>query len=253
LNSKRQFQLNIAGLTVLMIAALTGAFISGMYLFLEATTLIRVLIMMICLGFGAWALFRMIKLNRVEVTARIDSAVNNYHEYIAQWTVEADQWSRFLRGRFTFDKSESNGYGYAVAGVFTFLIAIIGFSALQTGVLMAYLIVSFLAFFLVGKWGSMLCARRKLTRESAFGEGQVHFAKKLVVYNGRLIMLEDFGTKLISFELEHRFDMAVLSFRVETGFGNRRSQSRFFVPVPQGREQEVEKLLHHYTILTGRD
>lgn len=252
MNSKSRFQLSIAGLTVLMIAALTGTFISGMYLFLEAVTVLRVLVMLICLGLGSRALFLMIKLNRREVRERVDSAVNHYHEYIAQWTVDADQWSRFLQGRFAFDKSESNGYGYAVAGVFTFLIALIGFSALQTGALVVVLTGSFLVFFLVGKWGSMLGARRRLSRESAFSEGQVHFAEKLVVYNGRLIMLEDFGTKLISFELEHRFGMAVLSLRVETGFGNRRSQSRFFLPVPQGKEQEGEKLVRHYAILTSQ-
>ncbi|GAB5524454.1 MAG: hypothetical protein Roseis2KO_23260 [Roseivirga sp.] len=231
-----------------MIAALSGAFISGMYLFLEAVNVLTVLVMLTCLGLGTWALFRMIRLNRREVRARVDSAVNHYHEYIAQWTVEAEQWRRFLQGRFALDKRESNGYGYALAGVFTFLIALLSFSALRTGMLMAVLIASFLVFFLVGKWGSMLGARRRLSRESAFGEGQVHFAEKLVVYNGRLIMLEDFGTKLMSFELEDRFGMDVLSFRVETGFGSRRSQSRFLIPIPYGKEEMGEKLVRHYAV-----
>ncbi len=235
-----------------MIAALTGAFMSGMYLFMEGVNELRVLVMLTCLGLGTRALFRMIRLNKREVRARIESAVTDYHEYIAQWTVDTEQWSRFLQGRFALDKSESNGYGYTVAGVFTFLIGLIGFSALQTRVLVAVLIVSLLVFFLMGKWGSVLVARRRLARESAFSEGQVHFAEKLVVYNGCLIMLEDFGVKLISFEREHRFGMAMLSFRVETGFGNRRSRSRFFVPIPQGKEKEAEKLVRHYAVLINQ-
>lgn len=252
MNPKNRFQLSIVGLTVVLIGGLTGAFMNGMFLFLDHISVLRVLAMLISLAIGLLALWKMIALNRKEIKTRVDGAVNDYHEYIDRWIIEPEQWKQFLKQRFAFDQSESRGYGYAAAGVFTFLIALIGSSVLSMEVLLAVLAGSFLFFFVLGKWGSLVRAKRRFRMGSAFTEAQVHFAEKLIVFNGQLIMLSDFGVKLKSFQIEHRFGMTILSLKIETGFGQRQSFSSFLIPVPNGKEGIGEILISHYRSLIDK-
>ncbi|MCE7996730.1 MAG: hypothetical protein HEP71_32520 [Roseivirga sp.] len=249
MHSKTRFQLSIVVLTVVLIGALTGAFMSGMFLFLDEFSVSLVLVMLICLGLASWCLFKMIQLNRTEVKSRIGDAVDDYHEFMDKWTIESVQWKEFLRARLDFDKGESKGYGYALGGMLTFLVALIGFARLEIQLLIPVLIGIFLLFFALGKWGALVNARSKFKRQLAFDEGQVHFAEKLVVLNGQLIMLEDFGVSLKAFQAEERFGMKVLLFKVETGYANRKSHSQFFIPVPAGKEESAERLVNHYSAL----
>lgn len=246
MNAKSRFQLSIAGLTVVLIGGLSGAFISGIFLFLEGVDVQRIMTMAFSLGVGVWALLRMIRLNQKEINTRVDEAVNDYHEFIDKWTIETGQWEKFLKARWDFDRKESNGYGYTVGGVLTFVVAVVGCGNLEIGILVPVLIASFLLFFMLGKWGSILGARRRFEKQSAFSKAEVHFAEKLIVLNGGLIMLEDFGVRLKSFEVQERFKMSVFSFKVETGYGNRKSHSQFFIPIPERKEVDKERLVNHY-------
>lgn len=246
MNAKKRFQLSIAGLTVVFIAGLSGAFISGMFLFLKGWDVQRIIIMVFSLGLGIWALLRMIRLNQKEINTRIDGAVNGYHEFIDKWTIGPGQWKQFLKERWDFDRKESNGYGYTVGGVLTFVIAVVGWSTLEAGILVPVLVGSFLIFFALGKWGSIIGARRRFEKQSAFSEGEAHFAEKLIVLNGDLIMLEGFGMRLKSFEVQERFRMTVFSFKVESGYGNRKSYSQFFIPIPERKEADKQRLVKHY-------
>lgn len=243
---KSRFQLNILGLTLVMIAGLTGAFMSGMYLFLDGVTPVRIVALILGLSIGVVALLRMMKLNQEEVKGRIDKAEEEYHEFMDRWTIGPQQWSQFVQERLKHDKGESNGYGYATGGVFTFLTALIGFSFFKPEVLMVVLAGTFLFFFHLGKWAHLLGARRRFERDSGLTQSYAHFAEKLVVLNGQLIMIDDFGVRLKSFELLERFGMKILSFKVETGLGNRRSQTQYSIPVPEGKETAGEELVGHY-------
>ncbi len=246
MGSKSHFQLSILGLTVAMIAGLAGAFIGGISLFLDGAEPVRIAGLLLGLFIGVGSLLKMIRLNQQEVKDRVDQAENEYHEFMDRWKIEPEQWGRFLEERLKYEQSESKGYGYAAGGVFTFLIALIGFSFFDPLRLILILIGAFLFFFLLGKWGSLFSARRRFEREGALTQSYAHFAERLIILNGKLIMLEDFGVKLRSFELLERFGMRVLSFNVETGFGNRRSNAQYTIPVPEGKEEDSEKLVRHY-------
>lgn len=252
MSSKIRFQLSIVVLTVVLIGTLTGAFMSGIFLYLDEFRVSLLLVMLLCLGLAIGCMFKMVQLNRTEVKSRISDAVNEYHEFIDKWTIEPVQWKEFLRARLDFDKGESNGYGYTIGGVLAFLVALIGFANLEISLLILVLIGSFLLFFILGKWGSLLAARRRFEKQSAFEEAQVHFAEKLVVLNGELIMLEDFGVSLKVFTTEERFGMKVLFLKVQRGYANRKSHSHFFVPVPAGKQENAEKLVNHYTGLISK-
>lgn len=247
MSSKTRFQLSIVVLTVALIGALTGAFMSGMFLFLDEFRVSLLLVMLLCLGLAIGCLVKMVQLNRTEVKSRVSDAVDEYHEFIDKWTIEPVQWREFLRARLDFDKGESKGYGYALGGILAFIVALIGFDDLEVQLLIPVLIGTFLLFFVLGKWGALMAARRKFKRQSAFNEGQVHFAEKLVVLNGQLIMLQDFGVSLKAFQAEQRFGMKVLFFKVQTGYANRKSHVQFFIPVPTGKEEGIERLVNHYT------
>lgn len=246
MNSRTRFQLSIAGLTVLLIAGLSGTFIMGVLLSLEGFQVSYFIIALVSLGLGIGALRQMLRVNKKEIAARTDAAVNEYHEFIDKWSVSAEQWTGFVEKRLIHDRKESNGYGYVVAGLLTFIVAMSAFSLLSQNEIFVVLPSTLVLGFLLGKWGTLLYARRRFEKDKNLGKAEVHFAEKLIVLNGKLIMLDDFGIRLKSFQLQSFFEMQIIAFKTETGFGNRKSHKTYMIPVPEDKLVATKELVALY-------
>ncbi len=249
MNSKSRFTLGIIVLTVLLIGFFTVALMMGMFLSIKGFAPERLGFLIISVGLGFVTLRKMISLNKKETRSRVDAVVKDHHEFITEWVIAPSQWKTFVTEKLAFDLKESNGYGYTLGGI---LGVISGFVfSNEYAIEMALLIgaVAFLFFFFVGKYGALVVAKKKFGKLEKLEQGEVHFAKEVIIFNEKLIIVSGFGQTLRSFAKEDRFGMNLLTFTVQTGFGHRRNTSQFMIPIPLGGQDEADKLLNYYASL----
>ena len=146
-----------------------------------------------------------------------------------------------------FDIKESNGYGYTIGGVLAVIIALVSYSSWPVDMVLVMALGTFLLFFLAGEFGALATAKKRFRKHSSLNVGEVHFAKEVIIFNGQLIMLSDYGQKLKYFSKEERFGMNQFTFIVQSGFGNKKNTNRFMIPIPTNREQEADKLFNYYS------
>lgn len=251
MNTRSRFILNVTVLTVLTIAFLTGAFISALMLATKGYTMERLGLMLVSLGFTAVAVYKIISLNNRETASRIDAVVNDRHDFIAQWDIPSSLWQEYLKAKLHFDISESTSYGYISGGIIAAIFLISNGAEFSVTNLVSIAIAIFLVTFLVVKLGAIGIARKRYGKFAKTGSGEIHFAKDLVIINGQLTMLDEFGYSLKAFSREEKFGFQLLSFIVETGLGHRKNQRSYFIPIPDNYSIEADALVKHYTSLIG--
>ncbi len=246
MNSKSKFILSIVVLTVLLIGFLTGVFIMSMFMATKGVTTERIGILVINIGLGLIVMTKMIRLNNRETASRIDSVVKDHHEFVALWSIPSDLWHRYLRAKLVFDISESNSYGFISAGIATLIFVITSAASFPLLRLITIGAGMFFFVFIAVKLGSIVIARKRYSRHAQSSEAEIYFAQDLIIINGQLTMLNEFGYRLKAFDLVERFDCHVLSFIVETGLGHRKNQRNYFIPIPDSNKEEAEKLIAYY-------
>ena len=248
---KNRFTMSIVVLTILLIGFLTVVFMMGVFLSLKGFSSERLGLLVISIGLGAIVVRKMVIMNREETRARIKDVVDDKYDFIQEWNIEAPQWRDFIDKQLEFEMKDSINNGL-VLGLIVGLIA--GFiSSSQLEILQALILggSAFLLFFIIGKYGSVAIAKSKFKKYAQTESGQVHFAKEVIVLNNQLMILDDFGTRLISFKKENRFDMEVFSFTVQMGIGHRKTSRLYTVPIPSDKSEEAERLCQYYSGMAG--
>lgn len=207
----------------------------------------RIGALVINLGLSVIVLTKLIRLNNRETKSRIDAVVHDHHEFIAQWSVPSDLWHKYLKAKLMFDVSESNSYGFISAGLATLIFVITTVTSFPINRLIITGVGMFFLVFIAVKLGSIAIARKRYNRHAQSSEAEIYFAQDLIIINGQLTMLNEFGFRLKAFDLVERFDCQVLSFIVETGLGHRKNQRNYFIPIPDSNKEDAEKLLAYYS------
>lgn len=251
MNTRSRFILKVIVLTILTITFLSGAIISAMMLAIKGVTMERLGLMLVSLGFTAVAVYKIISLNNRETASRIDAVVNDRHDFIAQWDIPSSLWQEYLKAKLHFDISESTSYGYISGGIIAVIFLISNATEFSVTNLIIIAIAVFLVTFLVIKLGTVAIARKRYSKFAKSGSGEIHFAKDLVIINGQLTMLDEFGYSLKAFSREEKFGFHLLSFIVETGLGHRKNQRSYFIPIPENYRDEADALVKHYASLIG--
>lgn len=251
MNQKSKFIPSIAVFTVLTIGFLTGAFISAMILATKGFTVERIGLLIVNLGLAAVTVYKIISLSNRETKSGLDAVVNGRHDFIAQWSIPRNLWQEYLMAKLDFDISESNSYGYISSGIIAFIFLVSNVAEFSVTNLVLITIAIFLVTFLVVKLGAIGIARRRYGKFAKTGSGEIHFAKDLVIINGQLTMLNEFGYSLKACSKEEKFGFQLLLFIVETGLGQRKNHRSYFIPIPEGNRDEADTLVKHYASLVG--
>ena len=222
---------------------------SAVFMSIKGFTNERLGLLIVSLGLTIVTLVKMIRLNNKETKSRIDAVVNDRHDFIVQWTIPEALWQDYLKKKLKFDISESTSYGYISGGIVAFILAFSTASNYELMTVIGIAIGAFTAIFVIVKMGVILVAKKKYKNHSKSSSAEVHFAKNLVIINGRLVMLDDFGYRLKSFRVEEKFDMNLLAFLVETGAGNRKNGHQYFIPIPEGHMDEADRLVTLYSAI----
>lgn len=216
---------------------------------IKGFTVERLGLMIISLGFTAIAVYKIISLNNRETAARIDAVINDQHEFIAQWTIPESIWHKFLSAKLNFDIKESNAYGYITGGIVALILT---FSIANSYSLMrvaTIAVVAFIIVFVLVKFGVIWVAKRKFRKHERTSSAEIFFAKDLIIINGQLTILSDFGYRLRVCQVEEKFESKVLRFIVEMGMGHRKNQREYFVPIPENEYAEADRLVSLYGAL----
>lgn len=249
MKSKSKFILSIIVLTVLLIGFLAGVFITAMFLSMKGFTAERLGLLLISLGFTGVTLAKMIRLNKREIKSRIDAVVNDRHDFIAQWKIPEGRWKGFLKTKLAFDIRESTAYGYISGGIVALILTLSIASSYPLMIIVSIAVGSFLVIFIMVKIGVIYVAKRKYFKYAKTSGAEIHFAKDLIIINGELVILNDFGYRLKTFQVEEKFDFNLLSFIVETGAGHKKYGHQHFIPIPEKHEAEADRLVTLYSAL----
>lgn len=249
MSPKSKFILSIVILTVLLIGFLTGAFISGVFLSIKGFTAERLGLLLVSLGFAGVTLVKIIRLNNKETKSRIDAVVNDRHDFIAQWKIPEGQWHDYLKEKLSFDIKESTSYGYISGGIVAVILAFSVADSYAVTNLVIIGVATFLVVFILVKAGIILVAKRKYGEHIKLSTSEVYFAKELIIINGRLTILSDFGYRLKACKVEEKFETNVLSFVVETGTAHRKNHHQYYIPIPENEYEEASRLVTLYTAL----
>lgn len=247
---KTQFTLNIVGLTVLLIGGLTLAIMMGVMMAVdELPSTERIILLLLGLAIAGFCLARIFKLNKAEENRRVGKVVNEQHEFVAHWEIAPLVWRSFVDQRLIWEKKEANGTGLAfgiVLAVVAGLITIPNQPLLEAGAITGGV---FLIGYVLGLLGTRKTAMNRFHQDTAFEGCEVFFAEKLIVVNGRLVQVSDFGVRPLEVRLEEKFGMTVLTLKIQTGWGNRKSVKWHQIPVPEGEVEKANAMCRQYTSL----
>ncbi len=247
---KSKFVIQVIWLTLMMIGGLSLAFIMIMIMAVEKEIAPdRLMLALLGIVAGVFALLYVLKINKSEESRRVDEAVNQHHEYIAYWKIDAALWKAFINERLKGALKETRATGIAIALLLGGVGALVGLSHLplvQTGLLAMALA---MLGFLIGYFGARKAAKDRFRKDAIFENGEVFFAKSLMVLNGQLIQVKDFGVRPLEVKLDTLGDFRVLSLKIQTGLANRRSVKQHQVPVPPEQIDSAGEICAHYNNL----
>jgi len=250
MKAKTSFIFKVVLLTMTLIGGLSLALIMGIMMAVdEVMDLQRVLLLLFGLLITISSFIYLIKSNRVEEKRRVDETVNESYQYIGQWVIPTTQWGAFLAEKLNWQQRDAKNWGWTLGAT---LGVITAFIALQNYEVIKAVIISFSVFttgFIVGLLGARKVARNNFNRDRQFSRGEVYFAEHLMVFNGRLIQVKDFGVRPVAISLERQFGQLVLAFKIQVGLGNRKSVKQHWVAVPQDHMQLAEEMCAHYQSL----
>ena len=247
---KARFTLSIIGLTVLLIGGLTLAFMMGVMMAVdEQLDAERTLLLLIGLAVAGFSLAQIFKANRAEEERRVEAVVEEQHEFIAHWEVAGQPWRTFIEQRLFWEKKEARGSGIAIGLVLAVVAALITFPNMPLTEAGLITLAAFLLGYVLGLLGTRKAAMNRFQHDSAFDKAEVFFAKQLIVLNGKLIQVSDFGVRPLEVKLEEKFGMTVLVLKIQTGWGNRKSVKWHQIPVPTEELSVAENMCRHYSLL----
>lgn len=250
MKAKTSFTLKVVLLTLTLIGGLSLALMMGVMMSVdEVMDLQRAFLLLFGLLITVFSFIYLIKANRVEEKRRVDETVNESYEYIGQWVISSKQWSAFLAEKLTWQQRDAKNWGWtlgATLGVITALIAFQNYEVIKAVIIS---ISVFAIGFIVGLLGARKVARNNFNRDRQFSCGEVYFAEHLMVFNGRLIQVKDFGVRPVAISLERQFGQLVLALKIQVGLGNRKSVKQHWVAVPEDHKQLAEEMCTHYQSL----
>ena len=250
MKAKTRFTFNIIGLTVLLIGSLTLAIMMGVMMAVdEQLDTERTILLLIGLALGGFSIAWILKMNRAEEERRVGAVVEEQHEFMAHWEVASQPWRTFVDQRLFWEKKEARGSGIAIGivlAVVAGLITLPNMPILEAGPIT---LAVFLLGYILGLLGTRKAAMNRFQHDSAFDKAEVFFAKQLIVLNGKLIQVSDFGVRPLEVKLEEKFGMTVLVLKIQTGWGNRKSVKRHQIPVPTEELSVAENMCRHYSLL----
>ena len=247
---KSKFVINVIWLTLMMIGGLSLAFIMIMIMAVEKELAPdRLMLALLGIVAGVFALLYILKINKSEESRRVDEAVNQHHEYIAHWKIDAILWKAFINERLKGELEENRTTGIAIALLLGVVGGLIGLSHLpmvETGLLA--MVLAMLGF-LIGHFGARKAAKDRFRKDTIFENGEIFFAKSLMVLNGQLIQVKDFGVRPLEVKLNMLGEVHVLSLKIQTGLANRKSVKQHQVPVPSEQLDIAGEICAHYSNL----
>ncbi|WP_323756767.1 hypothetical protein [Roseivirga sp.] len=243
---KSHFTLLIVGFTLLMIAGLSACIIMLILMSVDEVSFDKGFIFFLGLTVTVISLRIIIKQNQSYSQQRVDAAMNGDEAVFTQWEISKAQWTSFCKSKYEFDLKESSGYGWAAACLMGLVSGFSLWDRLDLDQIVAFTLLTAVFFFFIGKYVAGLKARSDFKRQSQLEVADIHFAKSSIIFNSRLILINEFGYRLKHFSLQDRFNMKVIIFTVEYGIGNRKSSNSYTIPMPADKMEEANKLSSYY-------
>ena len=243
---KSRFTFLIAGLTLLIIAGLSVCIIMLIVISTKGFSLEYVILFLsglVLLGFGLVAI---IKQSKAYTKNRVEEVMSGDEAFLTKWEIDSKQWAHFVHAKYQFEVKESLGYGWAAAGLMGLASGFVFWGKFDLVETVIYTLLIAGAFFFVGKQGAIVKARSEFKRCSQIEMSDVHFGKSSIIFNSKLILVDEFGHRLKHFSIQDRFNMKVIEFAVESGLGNRKSTRNYIIPVSEGKIEEAQKLSSYY-------
>lgn len=244
---KPRFTILIFGLSLLMIAGLSVCILMVVFMSVDGVTLDKGMVLFLGILITAFSLKAIIKNNRGYSQQRAEEVKNGDEEVVAKWEIDSEQWSRFYKAKYEDNIRNATGFGWAAAALMGLVSGFSLWNRLELiEVIVCIILVSGISF-LVGKYVAILKARTDLNRQSQIQVAEIHFAKSSIIYNSKLILVNEFGYRPKQITIQEQFNMNVMVFTIESGIGHRKSSKSYTIPIPSGKTEEANKLVSYYS------
>lgn len=243
---KTRFALIIIGLTLLLMAGISGCIIILIIISTEGLNPERIVLLLSGFVMTTIGLIVIVKQNRAYTKNRVEEARNGNEPFLVKWEIGKEQWSRFSKAKFELDTKESTGNGWAAAGLMGVISGFAFWNKFDLTEVIGYIVLTAGIFFFVGKYGGRLKARSNYRGYSQIEMADVYFGKSYIIFNSKLILVYELGSRIKFFSIQNKFDMEVVEFTIELGLGNRKSTRNYTIPIPEGKIEEANKLSTYY-------
>lgn len=247
---KTQFALLITLLTITMIGSATLVILMGIMMSMKRYgNGLRVFWLVLGILGTVVSLRALLKANRKEEDRRVSQVADEHHEYMAHWTIPPDLWNQFLDVRLIWQHKGAKVSGWTLGIVLGLVAASITFQNLVLAEAFLFTFGVVLVGYVAGLYGALKMAHNLYKKDQLFENSEVYFARDLLVFNGRLIQLKDFGVRPVEVKLREDHGLTLLAIKVQTGLGNRKSVKQHWIVVPGIHLEEAKKLCEHYASL----
>ncbi|KYG78981.1 hypothetical protein [Roseivirga echinicomitans] len=245
-SKKSRFTGVIAGLTLLMIAGLSACIIMLILMSVDDISFDKVMVFVLGLAVTVISLRTIVKQNQSYSQQRVDMARNGGEAVLTQWEIDKTQWTHFCKSKYESDINESSGYGWSAACLMGLVSGFSLWNRFDLGQIVAFVLLIAGVFFFIGKYVAGLKARSDFKRQCQLEVADIHFARSSIIFNSRLILLNELGYRLKDFSIQDKFNMKVIIFTVESGVGSRKSSSGYTIPMPADKMEEANQLSSYY-------
>lgn len=233
-------------LTLVLIAAIAGIVVSGIFLFKEGITLPFGALFLISIGVIPWTVMQMVKLNGAWKMRMIEDIRSGVVEHKFSWEIEKNDWQEYITWRKKLAKEE-----VFVIRLWSIILAVVIFLFMfyASMELMQWILVSVfggVAFgVLVGilfGWGLQV----RIRQLNASPSGQVIFTDNAFLINDLLVFFDQMGAHLYALKVTEENDRKVILVTIETIAGERRNTADYYIPLPSESDAIATEVEAYY-------
>ena len=215
----------------------------------QGFTIERLGLIIVSLGIAIVMLVKVVALNRLRNEHKASLVINDYHEFIAKWSVPEELLNRYQKTKLSSRIKMSSVYGYTTGSTLSLALGIFLVNNNSLLTLIVIVVIAFLVTFITVKQGSICIARKRYYQQLQAKSMEVDFADDLIIINGRLTVFNEAGCRLKRFEIEEKRGFKLLCLIVETGLGQYKGLKEYFIPIPESCSDQANHLMGHYASL----
>jgi hypothetical protein len=170
---------------------------------------------------------------------------------ITEWYIEKPEWAKFIAWKQTDDTELAKGTAILSSLIGALVVGFIAWADFD-GLMLAMVVVGgAIAFGILIGALMYLGSKFQLQKISSKEDGQIIFTEKNILMNSLVISFNEMGMRLKEVKSVTVDDWNFIDVLVESGFGNRKNSHNFSIPIPEGKEEEAEKIVEIYRKLVS--